>query len=199
MARKVTKPRQAQQDRPQQQQQQVQQQQQQARETNNMVKPMSQMQFTPPMEHSDEFIFGTYDDRERSNTPPMFNYSSYPAPDDMMMPPYGTSQSYTTGGMVTTTDTYPSYLTAPVHSTLPSMSHFADASMKRDYSTDAYFSYGFMPGMDMHAAYDHTNPQTPPLTHSFDHSANCSEAGYEYPTTPLSMPGSPGLIQHQSN
>jgi hypothetical protein len=40
--------------------------------------------------------------------------------------------------------------------------------------------------------------QTPPLSHSFDHSANCSESGYEYPTTPLSMPGSPDLVQQQS-
>ena len=37
--------------------------------------------------------------------------------------------------------------------------------------------------------------QTPPLSHSYDHSAACSDSGsYEYPTTPLSMPGSPGTV-----
>jgi hypothetical protein len=39
--------------------------------------------------------------------------------------------------------------------------------------------------------------QTPPLSHTFDHSANCSEAGFDYPTTPLSMPGSPGMMHTQ--
>jgi hypothetical protein len=36
--------------------------------------------------------------------------------------------------------------------------------------------------------------QTPPLSHSYDHSASCSESGYQYPTTPLSMPASPRLL-----
>jgi hypothetical protein len=44
------------------------------------------------------------------------------------------------------------------------------------------------------------NTQTPPLSHSYDHSAACSDSGsYEaYPTTPLSMPGSPNMTQQQS-
>jgi len=55
-----------------------------------------------------------------------------------------------------------------------------------------YMGYGFATN-----PYDqHSNPNTPPLSHSFDHSANCSDAGYDYPTTPLSMPGSPNLLQH---
>ncbi|PNH39319.1 hypothetical protein VD0004_g7560 [Verticillium dahliae] len=45
--------------------------------------------------------------------------------------------------------------------------------------------------------FDDPDPHTPPLSHSFDHSANCSESGYEYPTTPLSMPGSPSMVHQQ--
>lgn len=42
--------------------------------------------------------------------------------------------------------------------------------------------------------YDGYQATTPPLSHSFDHSATCSESEFTYPTTPLSMP-SPGIIQ----
>ncbi|CAM1506494.1 Fc.00g061350.m01.CDS01 [Cosmosporella sp. VM-42] len=167
------------------------------------VKPVHQNRFTPPMEQHDEFLsFGTYDDRERSHTPPLFTYSPYPAPDELLLAPYGSTQPYPT---MTTADSYPNYLTAStVPVTLPSMTHFSDAVKRDSYQSDdsynPYMPYGFVPGMDYNAPspYEQSNPHTPPLSHSFDHSANCSEAGYEYPTTPLSMPGSPpGMIQHQ--
>lgn len=38
--------------------------------------------------------------------------------------------------------------------------------------------------------------QTPPLSHSFDHSTNVSDAGCEYPSTPLSLAESPGQGTH---
>lgn len=163
-------------------------------------KPMvSQGQFTPPMEPSDELFFhGTFDDRARSNSPPQFTYSTYPAPDELLIAPYGAPQAYPN---MTTADTYPSYLTAStVPMTLPSMTHFSDAIKRETYSSDdglsPYMAYGYVPSMDFHAPspYEQAHPHTPPLSHSWDHSANCSEAGYDYPTTPLSMPGSPGLI-----
>lgn len=168
-------------------------------------KPISHGQFTPPMDSTDELMFApAYDDRERSHTPPMFSYSTYPAPDELLMNPYAHAQPYPT---MTTADGYPSYMAAAtVPATLPSMTHFSDAVKRESYPSDdglsPYMSYGFVPGVDVSTVgvpspYDQSNPHTPPLSHSFDHSANCSESGYEYPTTPLSMPGSPGMHHHQ--
>ncbi|KAF9875995.1 hypothetical protein CkaCkLH20_06441 [Colletotrichum karsti] len=163
------------------------------------TKVINQGQFTPPMHSEDDILFAqaAYDDgRERSNTPPLFAYTTYPPPEEMLLAPAYTTQPYP----MTTADTYPAYMAA-VPVTLPPMNHFNDAIKRESYSSDdglsPYMNYGYMPGIDMNApaSYDPSNPHTPPLSHSFDHSANCSDAGYEYPTTPLSMPGSPGLIQ----
>jgi hypothetical protein len=190
---------------PKKQQQQHQQQHQQQQPTRVVVPPPKQQlppsQFTPPMHPEDDLMFpGTYDDRERSHTPPMFAYSAYPPPEEMMLPPYASAQPYRP---MTTEEAYPGWATT-VPVTLPSMTHFSDA-IKRDAfpgedTMSPYMNYGFMPGMDVHAPqqHDYSNPHTPPLSHSFDHSTNCSDSGYEYPTTPLSMPGSPGMVQqHQ--
>ncbi len=87
-------------------------------------------QYTPPMHHDDEYLFpASYDERERSNTPPMFAYSTYPPPpEEMIMPQYAAVQGY----RPMPTDSYPEYLTpAPVPVTLPSMTHFSDA-IKRE-------------------------------------------------------------------
>jgi hypothetical protein len=170
------------------------------------VAPMKQQpqgQFTPPMHHDDEYLFPptAYNERERSHTPPqIFSYSSYPPPpEEMLVPQYPSMQAYRA-------DHYQEYLappTAPV--SLPSMTHFSDA-IKREptYAEETlpYMTYNnYLPGVDMSAGhpspYD-PMPHTPPLSHSYDHSANCSDSGsYEYPTTPLSMPGSPGMVQQQ--
>ncbi|KAI6091481.1 hypothetical protein F4821DRAFT_186450 [Hypoxylon rubiginosum] len=160
-------------------------------------------QFTPPMNHDDEVMFSHgYDDRERSHTPPSYiGYSAYPPPDEMILPPYGSAQPY--HHPITSAEGYPSYMATTVPCTLPSMTHFSDAIKRETFpqedSISPYMNYGFVPGMDVHGhnSYDHSNPHTPPLSHSYDHSANCSEAGYEYPTTPLSMPGSPGMGQQR--
>ncbi|PHH74443.1 hypothetical protein CDD83_4571 [Cordyceps sp. RAO-2017] len=170
------------------------------------AKAMSQGQFTPPMDHADDLVFGTpvYDDRERSHTPPMFPYATYPAPDELLLDPYGSAQPYPAMS-AGTADPYPSYLTAAstMAPGLPSMTHFSDALKRESFpgsddGMNPYLNYGFVSGveMSMPSPYDPSNPHTPPLSHSFDHSATCSETGYEYPTTPLSMPGSPGML-HQ--
>ncbi|KAM4063113.1 putative transcription factor bzip protein [Hirsutella rhossiliensis] len=168
------------------------------------AKPLSQGQFTPPMDHADDLVFSTpaYDDRERSHTPPMFQYPAYPAPDELLLDPYGSTQPYPTMS-AGTADPYPNYLTATstMPATLPSMTQFSDAMKRESFTSDdgmgSYLNYSFVPGVDMGvpSPYDPSNPHTPPLSHSFDHSASCSETGYEYPTTPLSMPGSPGMLQ----
>lgn len=120
-------------------------------------------QFTPPMDAHDEIVFAPiYDHRERSHTPPMFaGYSTYPAPEEILIAPYGANPNYST---MTTADTYSNYMpatTMPV--TLPSMTHFSDA-VKREYPSDEtmnpYMNYGFVPGVDVsvHNPYDHSNP-----------------------------------------
>ncbi|KAI0870289.1 hypothetical protein GGS24DRAFT_493126 [Hypoxylon argillaceum] len=160
-------------------------------------KPAHPPQYTPPMNPDDEILFQHgYDERERSNTPP-FIYSNYPPPDEIMGAHYSSAQPY---HAMTTAEGYPSYMATAVPCTLPPMTHFNDAIKRETYPGEEpmspYMSY-YMP-VDANAPgpYDHSNPHTPPLSHSFDHSANCSEAGYDYPTTPLSMPGSPGIGSH---
>ncbi|KAK4107982.1 hypothetical protein N656DRAFT_772198 [Canariomyces notabilis] len=174
------------------------------------AKPRAQGQFTPPMNPDDEYLFHqSYDERERSHTPPMFAYSTYPPPpEDMVMPPYASVQGY----RPMPTESYPEYLSPPpVPVTLPSMTHFSDAVKREPGYAGAqgedhlpYVSYnGYLPGgVDVSGGhpspYDQM-PHTPPLSHSYDHSTACSDSGsYEYPTTPLSMPGSPGMVSHQS-
>lgn len=125
-----------------------------------MVQPP---QFTPPMHHDDEFLMPTaYDDRERSHTPPFMAYSSYPPPDEMLMPPYGSAQPYQA---MTAAEGYQTYMAATtVPCTLPSMTHFSDAIKRETYpgedSMSPYISYGFVPGMEVNAPnpYDHSNP-----------------------------------------
>ncbi|KAI1208600.1 uncharacterized protein F4807DRAFT_142860 [Annulohypoxylon truncatum] len=165
-------------------------------------KPVQPPQFTPPMNHDDEILFGhTYDDRERSHSPSFMGYSAYPPPDEMtVLAPYNAAQPY--HHPITTSEGYPNYMASAVPCTLPPMTHFNDAIKRETYPPEesmSYVNYGFVPGLDVHAqnSYDHSNPHTPPLTHSYDHSANGSESGYDYPTTPLSMPGSPGLGHQQ--
>ncbi|KAI0553119.1 hypothetical protein F4679DRAFT_532014 [Xylaria curta] len=160
-------------------------------------KPAHPPQFTPPMNPEDEILFPhPYDDRERSNTPPSFMYSNYPPPDEIMGAQYSSAQSY---HAMTTAEGYPSYMASTVPCTLPPMTHFNDAIKREPYPGEEpmspYMSYYMPVEVNAPGPYDHSNPHTPPLSH-FDHSANCSEAGYDYPATPLSMPGSPGMGSH---
>jgi hypothetical protein len=168
---------------------------------------LSQAPFTPPMHHDDDFLFsqGPYGDRERSHTPPsLFPYSSYPPPsEDMMIAPFSSAQPYQA---ITSAESYPHYLSAPVPVpvTLPPMTHFSDAIKREPYASDdgftPYVGYSFIPGIDVSASnhYDNSNPHTPPPLSHFDHSASCSDAGYEYPATPLSIPPeSPNMMPQQ--
>ena len=142
-------------------------------------KPVSQSQFTPPMHPEDDYLFRpVYDDRERSHTPPMLSYSTYPPPpEDILLPPYSTApQSY----RPMTTDAYADYLTPTVPVTLPSMTHFTDAvkrepSFPFEDSLTPYISYtGYVPGFDMNpgapSPYDHSNPHVSSLRHPPLHS-----------------------------
>jgi hypothetical protein len=127
------------------------------------------------MSHDDEYMFQTsYDERERTHSPPMFAYSAYPPPDDMLMPGYGAAQSY----RPMTTEPYTDYLSASttVPVTLPSLTHFSDAIKREafpagDDSFSPYMNYvgGYVPGtLDMGAPspYDpNSNPHVSSLRH----------------------------------
>ncbi|KFG85769.1 hypothetical protein MANI_026709 [Metarhizium anisopliae] len=159
---------------------------------------VSQGQFTPPMENNEEMVVFSagFEKRERSITPPLFAYPSYPAPDELLLDPYASAQPYPS---ISAADPYPHYLAATtMPATLPAMTNYSD--MKQcDDGLSPYLNYSFVSGVDinMSSHYDSSSAHTPPLSHSYETSTSCSEAGYEYPTTPLSMPGSPGMMPSQ--
>ncbi|KAG6030899.1 hypothetical protein E4U19_000210 [Claviceps sp. Clav32 group G5] len=150
-------------------------------------------QCTPPMDTGEEMGFtSVFDNRERSHTPPMFSYTTYPGPDELLMDPYASVQPYPS---IANADPYSNYL---LSSALPAIDHFND-SIKCEDTLNPYLDYNYAPGggsgVDANIAgyFDSSNAHTPSLSHSYDTSNACSEAGYEYPATPLSMPGSPGM------
>ncbi|TWU75069.1 hypothetical protein ED733_006720 [Metarhizium rileyi] len=167
--------------------------------TTTTTKPIqiSQGQFTPPMENSEEIVFPNgFEKRERSQTPPMFAYPPYP--DELLMDTYASAQPYSS---ISAADPYPHYLAATtMPTTLPAMPNFSDVMKPCDDGLSSYINYSFVSAVDvnMSSQYDSSTAHTPPLSHSYETSTSCSDAGYDYPTTPLSMPGSPGVIQsHQ--
>ncbi|TVY80309.1 Transcription factor radR [Lachnellula suecica] len=114
-------------------------------------------QYTPPMHNDEEIMFGHNYERDGSRTPPLFAYHSYPAPEDIVYPPYPQSQPYrpvTTGGEY-------DYM-APVPVTLPSMMHFHESIKRESDDTMSPFnmSYQGLPAIDIHAShgYDDSNP-----------------------------------------
>lgn len=115
------------------------------------------------MHHEDEYLFppAYHNDRERSHTPPMFTYSTYPPlPEDIAVQPYGAMPGYRTQ------ETYPDYLAPhPVPVTLPSMNHFNDA-IKREPSgyeeNMQYMGYSnYLQGVDMSAGHPSPYEQMP--------------------------------------
>ncbi len=127
-------------------------------------KPVQPPQFTPPMTNDDEALFAHgYDPRERSHTPPSYiGYSTYPPPDEMILAPYGSTQTY--HHPMTTAEGYSNYMATTVPCTLPSMTHFNDAIKREAYpaeeSVPPYMSYGYVSGLDVNASnsYDQSNP-----------------------------------------
>ncbi|CZS90650.1 hypothetical protein WAI453_004066 [Rhynchosporium graminicola] len=147
-------------------------------------------QYTPPME--DNLMFNHGYEREGSRTPPLFAYHSYPAPEEITYPSYPQSQQY----RPVSSSEYSDYL-APMPITLPSMTHFHEAIKREDNTMSPFnMSYQGLPTIEMqgHHNFADLNSHTPPLSHSYEHSTNCSESGYQYPSTPLSMPPSPPMM-----
>jgi hypothetical protein len=107
------------------------------------------IQYSPPTENSDELMFGQDFGRENSRTPPLFSYHSYPAPEDIVYPPYPQSQTYP--AMITRGEH--DYL-APVPVTLPSMMHFNEAIKREDDTIHPFNMYNQgLPAIDIHASY----------------------------------------------
>ena len=132
------------------------------------VKAVIPAPYTSPIRPEEEYLFQptSYDQRDRSHSPPMFTYSTYPPPpEDMMMSaPYGAIPAYR---HIQPAEPYPDYLSPPpVPVTLPSMTHYTEA-VKRDPSYPAsttaeesypYMSYtSYIPGVDMGPA-GHPSP-----------------------------------------
>ena len=145
-------------------------------------KPIVQQgQFTPPMDSTDEIVFTApiYGERERSHTPPVFSYTPYPAPDELLLDPYGSAPAYPS--MSGPAEPYPNDLTAPASmpATLPSMTHFADAMKRDSYPSDdgmsSYLGYGFVPGVEMNmpSPYDASNAHVS-LARRLPHQRNVS-------------------------
>jgi hypothetical protein len=113
------------------------------------------------MHHDDDVYFQSqYDDRGRSQTPPFAPYA-YPPPEEMIVQPYSSPQSYHT---MTTAEAYPNYMASTLPCTLPSMTHFSDAIKREPYTgEEAMPPYPYMNNyvpvdVNGHGPYDRSNP-----------------------------------------
>jgi len=101
------------------------------------------------MHSDDEIMFSQGFERDSSRTPPLFNYSQYPAPEDVVYPPYPQSHPYrpiANNGDWSRAEEY-----IPV--TLPSMNAFQDSIVKREHEdtmSPFHISYQGLPAIDIH-------------------------------------------------
>jgi len=124
-------------------------------------------QYTPPLQSEEDPLFSHQRyGRELSRSPPQFTYHNYPAPDDILYPPFSQSQPYrTTTSRVEPykTEPYSEYL-APIPTTLPSLmlyNHPVKQEGTPDDDTMSPFnmSYAVMAGgIDIHNSYRHDSP-----------------------------------------
>jgi len=119
-----------------------------------------QSHYTPPMEDNLRFSHGF--EREGSRTPPLFAYHSYPAPEEIVHPPYPQSQPY----RPVSSSEYSDYL-APVPVTLPSMMHFHEVKREVDTMSPFNMSYQGLPAMIIHGhnEYEDSNPHVSRVYH----------------------------------
>ncbi|KAJ3453951.1 hypothetical protein MRS44_018583 [Fusarium solani] len=163
------------------------------------AKPVvSQGQFTYPMVPTDGLFPGIYSPRAHSDSPTQFASSTYSASDKILLAPNDPAQAYPTMAIG---DAYHNYtLASIVPMMFPSIIHASAAIECEPYQAGDELAisatYHYTPPMSFNAPcpYDQPNFHTPD---SSDHSSDCSEAGYEYPTEPLSMPNRPGPIHPQ--
>ncbi|RTE68023.1 hypothetical protein BHE90_017600, partial [Fusarium euwallaceae] len=159
---------------------------------------VSQDQFTYPMVSTDGPSPGIYSPRARSDSLTEFSSSTYSASDKILLAPNDPAQAYPA---MTIGDTYHDYtLTSIVPMMPPPTTHASTAIEREPYQAGDELAisaaYHYTPPMSFNAPcpYDQPNFHTP---NSSDRSSNCSEAGYEYPTEPLSMLNRPVPIHPQ--
>ncbi|KAG5916910.1 hypothetical protein E4U61_003194 [Claviceps capensis] len=95
-------------------------------------------QCTPPMDTGEEMGFtSVFDSREGSHTPPIFSYTTYPAPDELLMDPYASVQPYPS---IANADPYSNYL---LSSALPAIDHFNDSIKQCEDTMNPYLDYNY--------------------------------------------------------
>lgn len=122
-------------------------------------------QYTPPMQSDDDMMFSHGFERDGSRTPPLFAYHTYPAPEDIVYPPYPHSQQYRPVSSSGDWSRAEDYL-APVPVTLPSMMQFHDSIKREHEDTMSPFnmSYQGLPAIDIHG--QHGYGDSDPLVRS---------------------------------
>ncbi|KAK2743008.1 hypothetical protein CKAH01_18423 [Colletotrichum kahawae] len=140
--------------------------------------------------HADEelhFAQTYHDGCERSNATSRLAYSTYPLAEEMLL-----ALLHITQPCPTTTEIYPTHLTAAV----PGHSNDATNDLIKPHSSgDDRCAYGYVSGVDMNTPGScGLKPCNLSPSHSLSHSKDDYNAGYEYPTTPLPVPGSPSII-----
>ncbi|KAH7232546.1 hypothetical protein B0J15DRAFT_455512 [Fusarium solani] len=154
------------------------------------AKPVvSQGQFTYPMEPADGLFPGIYSPRAHSDSPTQFASSTHSASDN------DPAQAYPTMAIG---DAYHNDALAPIIPMIfPSIIHTSAAiecepcQAGDELALSATYHYTPPMGFNTPCPYDQPNFD---INESSERSSNCSEAGYEYPTKPLSMPNRPGRI-----
>ncbi len=146
------------------------------------------------MHPEDDLLFApAYDDRERSHTPPMFTYPTYPAPEEVMLAPYGSAPAPYHQRPMAPEPTYQDWTSTAVPVSLPPMNHFSDAIKREAFANDEtlspYMNYGFLPvEVNPPTPYDHhSNPNVSSLRRSHHHCslpARPPSSQREYPPPP---------------
>ena len=116
-------------------------------------------QYTPPMSNDDELMFSHGFGRDGSRTPPLFAYPTYPAPEDIVYPPYPHSQPYRPVSTAGDRDSYADYM-APIPVTLPSMMQFHDSIKREGEDTMSPFNMNYqgLPAIDIHGHHSYDDP-----------------------------------------
>ncbi|PMD60262.1 uncharacterized protein K444DRAFT_612840 [Hyaloscypha bicolor E] len=124
-----------------------------------------QNQYTPPMANAPMFSHSF--EREGLRTPPLFAYHQYPAPEEIVYPPYPQSQPC---HPISNASDHHDYLT-PFPVTLPSLMHFHEGIKPGDNTLSPFsLSYQGLPPMDSPQShgYDNSHIHTPSLSSESD-------------------------------
>ncbi|EXL90861.1 hypothetical protein NOF04DRAFT_19414 [Fusarium oxysporum II5] len=124
---------------------------------------ISQSQFMPPGDPTDNLFFtGSPDDHSCSYSVSQFTYSTNPVTDNNFITPFDSPQTY---AAIATTDAQPNYLNTSVTPIIPSPRMlFSNMTEQEPYTSDTeltpYTTYGYMSPMDFNAPspYDQSNP-----------------------------------------